>query len=119
MTSGEIRTRETVIVQLAKVNEGEMKTKREVLAKTNGSYNCEALVPIVFARICFVTLHICWESNPGPREGGTRAREKDCRCYDFQLVKWKEWILCSRGTRGNAESLKKQISSSPHFFKII
>jgi hypothetical protein len=61
----------------------------------------------------------CWESNPGPREGGTRARKKDCRSYDLQPVKGKEWILCSRGTRGNAESLKKQISSSPHFFKII
>jgi hypothetical protein len=59
------------------------------------------------------------ESNPGPREGGTRARVKDCRSYDLQPVKGKEWILCSRGTRGNAESLKIQISSSPHFFKII
>jgi hypothetical protein len=61
----------------------------------------------------------CWESNPGPRKGGTRAREKDCRSYDLQPVKGKERILYSCGTRGNAESLKKQISFSPHFFKII
>jgi hypothetical protein len=58
-----------------------------------------------------------WESNPGPREGTNRACEKDCRSYDLQPVKGKEWILCSRGTRGNAESLKKQISSSPPFLK--
>jgi hypothetical protein len=44
---------------------------------------------------------VCWESNPGPREGGTRARKKDCRYYDLQSVKGKEWILCSRVTRGN------------------
>jgi hypothetical protein len=48
------------------------------------------------------TTGVCWESNPGPREGGTRAREKDCRSYDIQPVKGKEWILCSRSTRGNA-----------------
>jgi hypothetical protein len=65
------------------------------------------------------TTGVCWESNPVPRKGGTRAHEKDCRSYDLQPVKGKEWILCSRGTRGNAESLKKQVSSSPHFFKII
>jgi hypothetical protein len=58
-------------------------------------------------------------AKAGPREGGTRAHEKDCRYYDLQPVKGKEWILCSRGTRGNEESLKKQISSSPLFFKII
>jgi hypothetical protein len=37
----------------------------------------------------------------------------------LQPVKEKEWSLCSRGTRGNAESIKRQISYSPHFFKII
>jgi hypothetical protein len=31
----------------------------------------------------------CWESNPGPREGGTRDREKNCRSYDLQSVKGK------------------------------
>jgi hypothetical protein len=36
-----------------------------------------------------------------------------------QSKETSEWILCSRSTRGNAESLKRQISSSPHFFKII
>jgi hypothetical protein len=65
------------------------------------------------------TTGVFWEWNPGPRESGTWAREKDYRSYDLQPVKGKEWILCSRGTHGNAESLKKQISSSPHFFKII
>jgi hypothetical protein len=48
----------------------------------------------------------CWEWNPGPSEARTRAREKDRRSYDVQPVKGKEWI-CSRGTRGNAESRKK------------
>jgi hypothetical protein len=62
---------------------------------------------------------VCWESNPGPSEARTRACEKDCRSYDLQPVKGKELILCSHGMRGNAESHKKQISSSPHFFKII
>jgi hypothetical protein len=62
---------------------------------------------------------LCWESNPGPSEAGTRACEKDCRSYDLQPVKGKEWILCSRGTRGDEESPKKQIPSSSHFFKII
>jgi hypothetical protein len=37
----------------------------------------------------------------------------------FNQSKGKGWIVCSRGTRGNAESLKRQISSSSHFFKII
>jgi hypothetical protein len=61
----------------------------------------------------------CWELNPGPSEASTRARDKDCRSYDLQPVKGKEWILCSRGMRGNEESPKKQFPSSSHFFKII
>jgi hypothetical protein len=47
-----------VIVKLAKVNEGETKAKQEELAKTNGSYICEALVPIECTPICFATLHV-------------------------------------------------------------
>jgi hypothetical protein len=41
-----------------------------------------------------------------------RANEKDCRSYDLQPVKGKEWLLCSRGMRGNAESRKKQVENS-------
>jgi hypothetical protein len=64
-------------------------------------------------------LYILLGVEPGTARRRARAREKDCRYYDLQPVKEKEWILCSRGTLGNAESFKKKISSSPHFFKII
>jgi hypothetical protein len=30
----------------------------------------------------------CWELSPGPSEARTRAREKECRSYDLQPVKW-------------------------------
>jgi uncharacterized protein (DUF2336 family) len=37
MSSGILRTRNSVIIQLARVNEGTSKAKREELAKVNGS----------------------------------------------------------------------------------
>jgi hypothetical protein len=57
----------------------------------------------------------CWESNPGPREGGTRACEKYCRSCNLQPLIREEcfhipkWILWAR------KNTKKQIPASPHF----
>jgi hypothetical protein len=56
MTSGKLRTRTTAITQLANVNKGTTKGNREELSKTNGSYICEALLPIALHQICFATL---------------------------------------------------------------
>jgi hypothetical protein len=50
--------------------------------------NCPDVV--VFHRGC--SPH-CWESNPGPSEARTRAREEDCRSYDLQPVNREEWVL--------------------------
>jgi hypothetical protein len=46
MSSGILRTRNVAITQLARVNEGTSKAKREKLAKVNGS-----LVGIAYDRI--------------------------------------------------------------------
>jgi hypothetical protein len=58
MSSGILRTRNSAITQLARVNEGTSKDKREELAKVNGSYISPALVGIAYDRICFPTLHV-------------------------------------------------------------
>jgi hypothetical protein len=57
MSSGIMRKRNMAITQLARVNEGTSKVKREV-EKVNGSYINPALVGIVYDRICFATLHV-------------------------------------------------------------
>jgi hypothetical protein len=46
VSSGILRTRNSAISQLTRVNEGTSKTKREELAKVNGSYINPALVGI-------------------------------------------------------------------------
>jgi hypothetical protein len=58
MSGGILRTRNTVITQLARVNEGTAKVNREELAKVNGYYINTALVGIAYDRICFATLHV-------------------------------------------------------------
>jgi hypothetical protein len=52
-----LRTRNSAIIQLARVNEGTSKTKREELAKVNGSYINPAIVGIACDRILFATIH--------------------------------------------------------------
>jgi hypothetical protein len=47
--------------------------------------------------------HECVGSRTRDRSKLGPWRVKDCRSYDLQPVKGREWILCSRGTRGNAE----------------
>jgi hypothetical protein len=56
----------------------------------------------------------CWESIPGPREGGTRACEKDCRsCYlqpvireeSFHILTWISWAR--KNTKDNI--VKQQV----------
>jgi hypothetical protein len=51
MSIGILRTRNTAITQLARVNEGTSKVKQEELAKVNGSYINPALVGIAYDRI--------------------------------------------------------------------
>jgi hypothetical protein len=58
MSSGILRTRNTAITHLARVNEGTSKVKREELAKVNGYDINPALVGIAHDRICFATLHV-------------------------------------------------------------
>jgi type IV secretory pathway VirB4 component len=58
MSSGILRTRNSAITQLVRVNEGTSKAKREELAKVNGYYINPALVGIAYDRICFATLHV-------------------------------------------------------------
>jgi hypothetical protein len=58
MSTGIMRTRNSAITQLARVDEGTSKAKREELAKVNGSYINPALVGISSDRICFATLHV-------------------------------------------------------------
>jgi hypothetical protein len=58
MSTGILRTRNTAITQLTRVNEGTSKAKREELAKVNGSYINPALVGIAYDRICFATLQV-------------------------------------------------------------
>jgi hypothetical protein len=58
MSSGILRTINSAITQLARVNERTSKAKREELAKVNGSYINPALVGIAYDRICFPTLHV-------------------------------------------------------------
>jgi hypothetical protein len=58
MSSGILRTRNTAITQLARVNEGTSKVKREELAKVNVSYINPLLVGIAYDRICFATLYV-------------------------------------------------------------
>jgi hypothetical protein len=53
MSSRILRTRNTPVTQLARVNEGTSKVKGEELAKVNGSYINPALVGIAYDRICF------------------------------------------------------------------
>jgi hypothetical protein len=56
MSSGILRKKKSDITQLARVNEGMAKAKREELTKVNGSYINPALVGIAYDRICFPTL---------------------------------------------------------------
>jgi hypothetical protein len=58
MSSGILRTRNTAITQLTRVNEGTSKVKREELAEVNGSYINPALVVIAYDRICVATLYV-------------------------------------------------------------
>jgi hypothetical protein len=58
MSSGILRTRNSAITQLARVNEGTSKAKKEELTKVNGYYINPALVGIAYDRICFATLHV-------------------------------------------------------------
>jgi hypothetical protein len=58
MSSGILRTRNTAIAQLARINEGTSKAKRKELTKVNESYINPALVGIAYDQICFATLHV-------------------------------------------------------------
>jgi hypothetical protein len=58
MSTGILRTRNLAITQLARVNEGTSKAKREELAQVNGSYINPALVGIAYDQIFFATLHV-------------------------------------------------------------
>jgi hypothetical protein len=58
MSTGILRTINSAITQLARVNEGTSKAKREELAKVNGSYINPALVGIAYERIFVATLHV-------------------------------------------------------------
>jgi hypothetical protein len=58
MSTGILRTRNSAITQLARVNEGTSKAKQEELVNMNGSYINPALVGIVYDRICVATLHV-------------------------------------------------------------
>jgi hypothetical protein len=58
MSTGILRTRNSAIIQLARVNEGTSKGKQKGLDKVNGSYINPALVGIAYDRICFATLHV-------------------------------------------------------------
>jgi hypothetical protein len=58
MSTNIMQTRNSAITQLARVNEGTAKAKREELAKVNGSYINPSLVGIAYGRICFATLHV-------------------------------------------------------------
>jgi hypothetical protein len=58
VSTGILRTRNSAIIQLARVNEGTSKAKREELAKLNGSYINPAPVGISYDQICFATLHV-------------------------------------------------------------
>jgi hypothetical protein len=58
MSDGILRTRNSAIIQLARVNEGMSKAKREDLAKVNGSYINPALVGIAYNRMSVATLHV-------------------------------------------------------------
>jgi hypothetical protein len=100
--------------------------RREIRAKTQMTWSKAPAVTLSIMILGFLvsmklSIVICFflESNPDPSEAETRAREKGCRSYDLQPLKGKEWIVCSRGTRADEESTKKQISSLSHFFKII
>jgi hypothetical protein len=57
MSTGILHTMNSSIIQLARVNEGTSKAKREEMAKVNGSYINPALLRISYDRICFATLH--------------------------------------------------------------
>jgi hypothetical protein len=57
MSSGILYTRNSAIIQLARVNERMSKVKGEELAKVNVSYINPALVKIAYDQICFATLH--------------------------------------------------------------
>jgi hypothetical protein len=56
ISTGILRTSNSAIIQLARVNEGTSKAKREELAKVNGSYMNPAFVRISYDRICFATI---------------------------------------------------------------
>jgi hypothetical protein len=68
MSYGILRTRNSAIIQLAKVNEGTSKAKREELAKVNGYYINPALVGIAYDRLCFATLHVIFGATMTPRD---------------------------------------------------
>jgi hypothetical protein len=58
MSSVILRTRDSAMTQLVRVNEGTSKDKREELVKVNGSYIKPALIVTVYDRIFFPTIHV-------------------------------------------------------------
>jgi hypothetical protein len=51
--------------------------------------------------------YYCWESNPGPRRSGSRARDKGNESSGKNL--------CARGARRRRKCKEKQIPASSHF----
>jgi hypothetical protein len=58
MSTGILLTIDSAITQLAIVNEGMSKAKREELENLNGYYINPALVGIAYHQICFATLRV-------------------------------------------------------------
>jgi hypothetical protein len=105
MSTGILRKRNSAITQLARVNEGSSKEKREELAKVNGSYINPALFGIAYHQIFFATLHvIIGIKNSFLEHMMVRLRHHETACisefflltegrYTFlhHIVKVKQW----------------------------